>query len=118
MVSTGIETVIGKSCEVKGGLSAKGGIRVDGKVEGSVISEDSVIIGEHAVVKGDIVGTHVVIAGKVSGDVTAKTKLEILHTGKLYGDIKSPKLAMAEGVVFEGACEMEKEVQEALPIKK
>jgi cytoskeletal protein CcmA (bactofilin family) len=117
-MSTGIETVIGKSCEVKGGLVAKGGIRVDGKVEGSILSEDTVTIGEFAVVKGDISGTHVVIAGKVNGDVTAKTKLEILHTGKLYGDIKSPKLAMAEGVVFEGACEMEKDFQEALPLKK
>ena len=117
-MSSGLETVIGKNCEVKGGLTAKGGIRVDGKVEGSVISEDTVIVGEHAVVKGDIVGTHVVIAGKVNGDVTAKTKLEILHTGKLYGDIKSPKLAMAEGVVFEGTCEMEKNFQEALPLKK
>lgn len=118
MISKGIETIIGRSCEVKGGLTAKGGIRVEGKVEGSVLSEDSVSIGEFAVVKGDIVGTHVIIAGKVSGDVTAKIKLEILHTGKLYGDIKSPKLAMAEGVVFQGTCEMEKNFQEAAPLKK
>jgi len=118
MALAGIETVIGKSCEVKGGITVKGGIRVDGKVEGSVLSEDTVIIGENAVVKGDITGTHVVIGGKVNGDVTAKIKLEILHTGKLYGDIKSPKLAMAEGVVFEGTCGMEKDMQEALPLKK
>jgi cytoskeletal protein CcmA (bactofilin family) len=118
MISNGIETIIGKNCEVKGGLIGKGGIRVDGKVEGSVISEDQVIIGEFAVVKGDISGTHVIISGRVNGDVTAKTKLEILHTGKLYGDICAPKLAMAEGVVFQGACEMEKEQPETVAQKK
>jgi cytoskeletal protein CcmA (bactofilin family) len=118
MFSSGIETIIGKSCEVKGGITAKGGIRIDGKVEGNVISEDGVIVGENALVRGDIHGTHIVLAGKVTGDVTAKIKLEILHTGKLYGDIISPKLAMAEGVIFEGTCEMEHNIQESLPLKK
>lgn len=119
MISAGLETIIGKSCEVKGGIIARGGVRVDGKVEGGVITEDSVIIGENAVVKGDIHGTNVVIAGRVNGDVVATIKLEILHTGKLYGDITTPKIAMAEGVVFEGTCEMEKNFQEpAVAAKK
>ncbi|MEI7542458.1 MAG: polymer-forming cytoskeletal protein [bacterium] len=118
MISKGIETIIGKSCEVKGGLNAKGGIRVDGHVKGNVISEDTVIIGQHAVVKGDLSGTHVVIAGIVTGNVIAKTKLEILHTGKLYGEIKSPKIVMDEGVVFEGSCEMEKNMPEIASLKK
>jgi cytoskeletal protein CcmA (bactofilin family) len=56
-------------------------------------------------------GTHVVIGGEVMGDVTATIKLEILHSGKLQGDINTPKLAMAEGVVFEGNCDMDKAPQ-------
>jgi cytoskeletal protein CcmA (bactofilin family) len=118
MISTGFETIIGKSCELKGGIISKGGVRVDGKVEGDVISDDAVTVGESAVIKGDVQGTSVIIGGKVNGDVTAKVKLEVMQTGKIYGDIRTPKLAMAEGVIFEGTCEMEKNFQEALPLKK
>ncbi|MCE5300323.1 MAG: polymer-forming cytoskeletal protein [Spirochaetia bacterium] len=107
MISNGLETVIGKSAEIKGGIICKGAVRVDGKVEGGVSGDDVVIIGEQAVIKGNITGTHVVIGGRVTGDVTATVKLEILHTGKLFGDIKTPKIAIAEGVVFEGTCDME-----------
>ena len=118
MMSAGLATVIGKSCEVKGAIIPTGGVRVDGNIEGGVISEETVIVGENAVVKGDIRGSNVVIAGRVNGDVTATEKLEILHTGRLYGDIITPKIAMAEGVVFEGTCEMEKHLQESAAVKK
>jgi len=104
-----IGSIISRDCEVKGHVTAKSSIRVDGKVEGNVISGDGVFIGEHAVVKGDVSGKHVVIGGKVTGDVTASAKLEILNTGKLHGDISSPKLMMAEGVSFEGSVVMAKQ---------
>jgi cytoskeletal protein CcmA (bactofilin family) len=113
-----IETLIGKSCEIKGDITAKGTIRVDGKVEGHLITTETIVVAENASVKGDIEAKFVVIGGKVTGDVIAKAKLEILNTGELYGDIRTPKLMIAEGVVFEGTCEMEKAVQEASAVKK
>jgi cytoskeletal protein CcmA (bactofilin family) len=102
-----IATLLGKDTEIKGHVSGKGTIRVDGRVEGNVVSTDGVIIGEFAVIKGNVEGKHVVIGGKVTGDVRASVKLELLHTGRLYGDIKTPKIAMAEGVVFEGVVDMQ-----------
>lgn len=103
-----IETLVGKNCEIRGNISSKGTIRIDGHIEGNISSESGVIIGDNAVVKGDVEAEHVIIAGHVSGDVIAKTKIEILPTGRLYGDIKTPRLMIAEGVIFEGNCEMEK----------
>jgi len=107
-----VETLVGRNCDLKGNVHSKGTIRVDGKVEGNVTSEDGVIVGEHAIVKGDIEGRHIIIGGKVTGDVFASSKLEILHTGSLYGDIRTPILVINEGVVFEGTCEMERAMQE------
>jgi cytoskeletal protein CcmA (bactofilin family) len=120
MFGTGaaIETIVGKTCQVTGDITAKGTIRVDGRVEGHVISSETVVVGEDASVKGDIEGKNVIIGGKVTGDVSASIKLEILSSGELYGDIKTPKLIIAEGVVFEGTCEMEKAMQEASAVKK
>lgn len=109
---SGVETLLGRDCEIRGNISSKGTVRIDGKIEGNVTTAEGVVVGEAAIVKGNIQGKHVVIGGKVTGDVTAFTKLEILHTGKLYGDIRAPKLMIAEGVIFEGSCEMEKVLQE------
>jgi cytoskeletal protein CcmA (bactofilin family) len=113
-----VETLIGKSCEIKGDITSKNTIRVDGKVEGHIKSSETVVVAENASVKGDIEAKYIVIGGRVTGDVIAAAKLEILNTGELYGDIRTPKLVIAEGVVFEGTCEMEKAVQEASAVKK
>ncbi len=113
-----IETLIGKSCEIKGDIISKNAVRVDGKVEGRIKSSETVVVAENASVKGDIEAKFVVIGGKVTGDVIASAKLEILSTGELYGDIRTPKLMISEGVIFEGTCEMEKAVQEASAVKK
>ncbi|MBN2753759.1 MAG: polymer-forming cytoskeletal protein [Candidatus Goldbacteria bacterium] len=109
--SSNVATVIARDCEVKGNINTKGTIRIDGKVEGNVTTDAGVIIGENAVIKGDVECKFAVIAGKVTGDVIAAAKLELMHTGKLYGDIKTPKIVMAEGVIFEGSCEMESAAQ-------
>lgn len=103
-----IETLIGKTCEIRGNIFSKGTVRIDGHIEGNVSSGEGIIVGENAVVKGDIEAEYIIIAGHVTGDVTARSKLEILNTGRLYGDIKTPKLIIAEGVIFEGSCEMQK----------
>ncbi len=112
-----METLIGKDCETKGNIYSKGNIRIDGKIEGNIQSEENVIMGENASIKGNVYGKHLTIGGKIIGDVTAKAKLEILNTGKIYGDIKTPRLIMAEGVIFEGNCEMEKIIEETTPKK-
>jgi cytoskeletal protein CcmA (bactofilin family) len=113
-----IETLVGRTCDIKGDITAKNSIRVDGRIEGHLKCSETVVVAENASVKGDIEAKYVVIGGKVIGDVIASAKLEILHTGELYGDIRTPKLVIAEGVIFEGTCEMEKAVQEASAVKK
>ena len=108
-----IETIIGSSAEFKGDLICKGSLRIDGKVEGRVISEDGIIVGENGRVKGNITAKYILIGGKVEGDLDAEGRVEILPTGQLIGDIRSPRLIIAEGVVFEGSCEMLKEKPDA-----
>lgn len=113
-----LDTLIGKSCEIKGDIISKGTIRIDGKVEGIIKTTETIIIGENASIKGDIEGKHIIIGGKVVGDVFATNKLELLATGELHGDIRTPRLFIAEGVIFEGTCEMEKILQDMQQVKK
>lgn len=102
-----IENVIGRSCTIRGDLSAEGAFRIDGTIDGSVESQASVIIGETGVVRGGVRGTDVVIAGTVQGDVSCTTgHLEILAKGRVEGDIEAKSMRIETGGVFCGTSRM------------
>jgi cytoskeletal protein CcmA (bactofilin family) len=95
-----------KGSRVTGQLSFHGPATIEGAVEGEVLCHGVLTIGEQAEVKAKISGHVVVIRGKVEGDVTARDKVEIEAPGRLLGNIVSPRLVVAEGVVFDGHCAM------------
>jgi cytoskeletal protein CcmA (bactofilin family) len=97
---------LGKGTKVTGKLSFEGPVRIEGQVEGEISAQDTLTIGESAVVNAQITGSAIVIHGRVTGDVTAKKRLEIRAPGKLYGNISAPSLVIHEGVIFEGHCTM------------
>lgn len=96
-----IETVIGPGTEMEGNIRTTESLRVDGKIKGEIHAE-SIVIGEHGVVLGDITGTRVTVAGKVKGNIAAAQMLELLPTGHVLGDIRSHKLVISDGATFEG----------------
>lgn len=101
-----IETIIGKETQFKGSVNAAGTIRIDGKFEGEVSTAGDAIIGEAGNLKATIKARNATIAGIVNGNMDIAEKLELLPTGKLYGDIKVGVLIIGEGATFKGACEM------------
>ena len=101
-----ITAFLGKGTEFKGVLSFEGTIRVDGRVEGEVLSKDTLIAGDEAHLQGEIsVGT-IISSGKIVGNVNASHKVHILAPGIIEGNIKTPKLIIEDGVTFDGTCEM------------
>ena len=103
---TGASGFLGKGTRVVGKLSFEGPARIEGSVEGEIHAQDSLTIGEGAVVSAQITGTAVIIHGRVTGDVAARKRLEIRAPGRLIGNIATPSLVIHEGVVFEGQCTM------------
>lgn len=101
-----LDTIIGPGTIFEGSLNSKESICVDGIVRGKIICDGSVIVGEKGRVDADIIADSVVLSGTVNGHITAKSKLEITTNGKLKGDIKTGSLIIAEGVLFEGKCQM------------
>jgi cytoskeletal protein CcmA (bactofilin family) len=101
-----ITAFLGKGTEFKGVLSFEGTIRVDGKVDGEVTSKDTLIGGEESLLQGEIsIGT-LICSGKIIGNVNAIQKVHLLAPAKIQGNIKTPKLIIEEGVIFDGKCEM------------
>ena len=103
---TRLDTLIGNGTVFEGSLTSKESICVEGTVRGKIDCEGSVIIGEKGRVDADIFADTVLLGGEVNGNIVSKTKLEITTSGKLRGDIKTGSLIIAEGVLFEGKCQM------------
>ncbi|MFC1888446.1 polymer-forming cytoskeletal protein [Thermodesulfobacteriota bacterium] len=101
-----IGTLIGRGSTFDGHLISTDGIRVDGKVIGRVDCDGCVVVGREGVVEADINSADIVINGEVAGNVRAERKIEITEGGKMSGDITSPSVVMAEGVTFQGLCNM------------
>jgi cytoskeletal protein CcmA (bactofilin family) len=101
-----ITAFLGKGTEFKGVLSFEGTIRIDGKVDGEVISKDTLIASDGAFLQGEIsVGT-IIVSGKIVGNINASQKVHLLAPAYVQGNIKTPKLIIEEGVTFDGKCEM------------
>lgn len=96
------ETVISAGTTVSGAVRTADSIRVDGRVDGPVQSEGTVIVGPDGVVQGDITGVNVHIAGAVHGQVRAEYRLEIADHAELYGDVEVARLAIQDGAIFRG----------------
>jgi cytoskeletal protein CcmA (bactofilin family) len=101
-----IRAFLGEGTQFKGVLSFAGAVRVDGHLEGEIIGDEVLIIGEPGQVKAEIeVGT-VVVSGRVQGNITAKQRVELLRPSRVTGTIRTPCLVVAEGALFNGNCEM------------
>jgi cytoskeletal protein CcmA (bactofilin family) len=109
-----ISAFLGKDTEFEGKFSFTGAVRIDGKFSGEIFSSGTLIVGESAVIKSKVHVGDMILSGEVHGDIVAVNKIEINVPGKLFGNIRTPKLVIKEGVIFEGNCTMraiDKEIQ-------
>ncbi len=96
-----LETIIGPESNIKGELSSKGTLRIDGTLDGN-ITADWVILGETGVVNGDVAATGMIIGGRIKGNIRASEMVEIRTKGEVVGEIYTAKLTIQEGAVFDG----------------
>ena len=99
-------TFLGKGVDFRGKAEFEGTVRVDGNFEGEITIDDTLIIGENALIKGTIIGGTIVSSGRIEGVITASKKIQLLKPAVLIGDIQTPTFAMEEGVYFQGECDM------------
>jgi cytoskeletal protein CcmA (bactofilin family) len=85
-----------------GELHFSGTLHLNGNVRGSITTADVLIIGEHASVEAEIKAGEIQIYGKVSGNIDCVGRVEICETGRVRGDVRTPKLIIKEGGTFEG----------------
>ncbi len=105
---TKLESFIGKNSEFTGNVNTKGTLRIDGKLNGNVVA-DWVLIGEKALLKGNLEVGGLVVGGSIEGNISAKEVVEIKQKGVVKGDIVTSKLLVIEGGVIDGKVSMLKD---------
>ena len=100
---------LGTSVVIKGELSASEDLILYGRMEGRVTVHGghTLTIGRHADIRAEIDAKAVVIQGTVTGNVTARERVEIQTTGAVSGDVSSPRLAIADGASIRGKVHVE-----------
>ena len=103
---SGTKNVLSSDVEINGTLKFAGELTFEGKLEGEIVSDGSLQLGDSTVINGNINAATVIVRGKVNGNITAKDRIEIKAKAELFGDIKSSKLIIEEGVTFVGKTEV------------
>ena len=102
-----IATTLGKETSFAGTLRFRDSLRIKGSFEGEIDAMGRLVIDADATVSARrIRATSVIVGGIVRGDIEAADRLELLPTAKVYGNVRTAKLRIADGVIFEGTCEM------------
>lgn len=99
-------SIIGPGMKVVGDCETDGTVRVEGLVEGSVRAGKAVVVGKDGKVDGTVDTQDAVISGAVSGTVTAESRLEVQATARIDGDIFARRMQLEEGALVNGKINM------------
>lgn len=99
-------TLLDRGCEFNGKLSFEGMVRIDGVFQGEIYSQDHLVLGEGALVEGNIQIGQIEVSGTFKGSLIARDKITIHSTGRIEGTIQTRELEVRMGGVIDGSIEM------------
>ena len=100
-------TVIGSSIVIDGEISGDEDLVIQGTVKGKISLRESLFVEGSGVVEADIESQYVEIAGRVTGNIQATDKVELKADCRVVGDVKAPRILIADGASFKGNVDMD-----------
>lgn len=97
-----INSVIGQGSIFEGKFYIAGSLKIDGKFEGDIKTDEALYIGETGKVKTNIAAKEVTVSGTLIGNIKAENEVTLEETGRMLGDIQTPYLELNKGVVAKG----------------
>ena len=88
---------IDEGSEIEGRYTFRGTVMLNGKFKGEISSNDTLIIGERAVLQADVRAGRLVVNGEVTGNLSALERIELKRTARVYGDVEAPVVVVEEG---------------------
>lgn len=99
-----INSIIGEGTRFRGDIELRGLLRIDGDFQGNIKADGRVLIGRLGRAQCLIEADTVVVGGILKGDIRAESKIVLLSTSMVIGDIRSPQIVVEEGVIIHGYC--------------
>lgn len=115
---TSIKAYMGEDTVFNGSLTFDGAVRIDGKFEGQVKTDDTLIVGEKGELNADIHAGVLIAQGKINGTIVATSRVEIHSTSKVVGDIRTPSFMVEVGAIYNGHCDMTSTESNVIPMSK
>jgi cytoskeletal protein CcmA (bactofilin family) len=100
------DLLLGAGAEFEGKLTFKGTVRIDAKFKGSIVTNDVLVVGEHARIDAEITCGTVVVEGEVNGNIRAKSAVELHRSAKVRGNVETNSLSVEKGAFLQGEMKM------------
>jgi cytoskeletal protein CcmA (bactofilin family) len=109
---------LGAGTKIIGKLHFEGQATIEGEVEGEIVAQAHIVVGQQATIKGKMSAQSILVQGKVMADVVAEKKLEIQPPGSVLGDVTTQSLVIGDGAILEGHISMRKNEGRAIPLRQ
>jgi cytoskeletal protein CcmA (bactofilin family) len=100
------KTILGPTLEIEGEIEGAEDLVIQGKIHGKIMSRKSLTVDSSGHVEATISTQNLAVSGMLVGNVEATEKVEVRREGKMIGDIKAPRVIIADGAKFKGNIEM------------
>ncbi len=97
---------ITQGTKIIGKIIAEGDFRVDGEIEGDIVCSGKVLVGQNALLNGNITCANAEVSGTVSGTLVISEQLSLQSTAVVKGEIKTKNLVIQPNAIFDGNCSM------------
>jgi cytoskeletal protein CcmA (bactofilin family) len=101
-----LSTIVGKDSVFTGDMEVKGTLRIDGRIKGRIICDETVSIGATGEVEAEIDAKMVIVAGTVIGNIRTSEKIEMQAKARVMGDVTTKNIVIEQGAIFHGSCQM------------
>ena len=99
-------TVLGPTVEIEGEIEGEEDLVIQGRIKGKIVSRRDLTVDSSGKVEASISTKNLAVSGMLVGNVTASERVEVRKEGTMVGDIKAPRVVIADGAKFKGRVEM------------
>ena len=120
VVGSDLNALLGRGSEFDGKPTFEGTVRIDGRFTGTIVTTDTLVVGEGAQVSAEITCGTLIVHGSVTGNVKATGAVELHPPARMTGNVETTALTVEKGVTFNGQCKMEPSARAAtgpVPVK-
>lgn len=100
-------TVISNGIVIDGEVSGEEPLTILGTVKGKISTTQNLLVEPGATVEADVETQSLSVGGRLTGNVVARERVEVRANGKMVGDIKAPRIVIADGAAFKGNVDMD-----------